>query len=114
MNASHTPSPWQWAGNDWLCGGHRGATDILKAELNDDAPPGCGLARIDHHYSPEVAAANRALIEASPDMAAALARLLRWAESVAQSDRTTYTGDHPIAKAREALAKAGIDAANAG
>jgi hypothetical protein len=46
--------------------------------------------------------ANSTLISAAPDLLAACARLVRQYGS----DGTAYSGDHPIAIAREAIAKA--------
>jgi hypothetical protein len=46
--------------------------------------------------------ANARLIAAAPELLEALKRMLRWAEA----DQVNYTGDHPVAVARAAIAKA--------
>jgi len=47
-------------------------------------------------------AANARLIAAAPDLLEALQQVRKWAEG----DDENYTGDHPIARARAAIAKA--------
>ena len=52
--------------------------------------------------TPQEQKANALLIAAAPDLLEALVRLRQWAEA----DKVNYTGDHPVAQARAAIAKA--------
>jgi hypothetical protein len=62
----------------------------------------CGVTIVTSGAEVPIGEANATLISAAPDLLAACARLVRQYGS----DGTAYSGDHPIAIAREAIAKA--------
>lgn len=67
MTTKHTPGPWEWIGDNL----EAGSDDVLR--VGDDGKEyGMHSAVLFESEDPEQAAANRALIAASPDLLAAL------------------------------------------
>jgi hypothetical protein len=65
VSDQHTEAPWKWSAN---CNRLDGRVDtVLEAGSGSDIF-GCTTFEIEHHYDPDVAAANRRLIEAAPEM----------------------------------------------
>ena len=65
MEAKHTEGPWKWSANRNRLDGR--VDTVLEAGSGSDIF-GCTTFELEHHYDPDVAAANRRLIEAAPEM----------------------------------------------
>lgn len=110
--SKHTPGPWQVM-NDYY-----GATVVLANVDGETFPDGTSTFSYDFvcdtfpddagQVEREVAKANATLIAAAPDMAAALADMLRIIEAVRLSAGLGAKQMERVAKARAALAKAGV------
>jgi hypothetical protein len=75
MEAKHTEGPWKWSANRNRLDGR--VDTVLEAGSGSDIF-GCTTFEIEHHYDPDVAAANRRLMEAAPEMLAMLKHLSVW------------------------------------
>lgn len=93
--SKHTPGNWiakPMDSADWI-------------DLVTDDPETCGGSAHSlpfascRHFNQE---ANARLIAAAPELLEALKLMRHWAEA----DQVNYTGDHPVALARAAIAKA--------
>ena len=93
--AKHTPGPWSEA--------RRSHCTVLNALFINGGGDRVARVVVPHTASNiEEYEANARLIAAAPDLLDALIRLRHWAEA----GQVNYTGDHPVALARTAIAKA--------
>jgi hypothetical protein len=65
VSDQHTEGPWKWSGSGNALTGR--VDTVLEASDTRD-PYGLATPVMEHHYDPDVAAANRRLIEAAPEM----------------------------------------------
>jgi hypothetical protein len=98
MSTKHTPGPWELSDHFtvYKLNEDRRRANIFWATVY--AGNQHGTVKTERS---EVAA-NARLIAAAPDLLEALQAVREWAEGSAEN----YTGDHPVAKARAAIAKA--------
>lgn len=86
--SGHTPGPWEIFPS---------STGFIISKPNEIA-----IAGIPNLFEDHPAEANARLIAAAPDLIAALERMVRQHGS----SFISYSGDHPVAVARAAIAKA--------
>lgn len=79
----------------------RYTTEIIT-EYEDEEGDARSICELPFAHHDDENEANARLIAAAPDLLEALKRMRRWAEA----DQVNYTGDHPVAVARAAIAKA--------
>jgi hypothetical protein len=77
--AKHTPAPWEWEDTQTLWGGGNPQEIVMQA-TDDGEPHGLHSGVIAHHLDPATAVANRALIEAAPELLEALDLAKRYVE----------------------------------
>lgn len=99
MAGKHTPGPWGIApADEWRTASGQHAQ---FGEFRIDAGS-YRVATVSNANNAAQNKANAALIAAAPDLLEALKTVREWAEG----ESVNYTGDHPIAKARAAIANA--------
>lgn len=96
---SYTPGPWKW----WTSNSFR----RLSSEVDrKDGGVICPIvSRSGGHPDLTVKREDMALIAAAPELLEALQRFYRWYDDI-YGDDLDYHGDHPIAVAKAAIAKA--------
>jgi hypothetical protein len=95
--SAHTPGPWETNGRDITKGGIAGIARMQGSQ---------GVAGEGAGRHEEARLANAKLIAAAPDMAAALAALLAWADTIEDTGR--WPPIETTDAARSALIKAGV------
>lgn len=93
MSAKHTTGPWHVSELDAF-------GNVSDYHIFIEPRVAVIERKVDGHNHNDLNDAR--LIAAAPDLLEALIRLRHWAEA----DQVNYTGDHPVALARAAIAKA--------
>ena len=96
--SGYTKGPWEWwTSNSFL--------RLSSKATGKDGGVIDSYVMSDGHSSLSVTYADMALIAAAPEILEALIRLESWATAM-HGGGVIYTGDHPIAQAKEAVSKA--------